>query len=778
MVGLLKQDGPVPTWPHKLGSAARTELRKALAEQAVCSPEEIFRRRLRLAAEAVESKVCADFQSGKIRTRPRLEDGIMHCNIPIGYFGDYVQKVVQMIYQHIAPRWEDETKVCQRRLAENTSSYLKEDDAYHERLVPGAQRSRMVDPRCIEEELYLYEPLCHWDDEQQKAMRDVIEKRMRNATLKSKARPEQGGDHKSSKDKTKKKSKVKRAPGRPASAQSTLGTNESGEEEEDDGDSTDRQKLLEARKSRLEAEMMRERHQADAINKVEREIKDLETEHVNVKMQIESMQKQIQAVKLALEAAEKERSHLRAQQNSAQGQGSFQTQFHATHMHADRDSSQDFSSYPQPGADTQTMITSSTSRDPSENPPGNLGISREPSGGPAGNLGKSRESSGGPPGNLKKSHEHSGGPAGNLKKSHESSGSAGSNVNTSQDHGLLQRGGAGCDSDAEAQAHFMGEVHADEEPLAVTKERQRLQGRAKELLKLIAFLESQASQVSHVPRPHDVQSNQEIEGNTNSATVVINRPVAKADMVRSTALLTDVSEDEPDETEVRKPAARKGYSRVPEHAWKRFGGPIKITRPKVSEQPVARAIFRRLHDDASNREMHRAALREDRLLAHEDNFAGKMELTTAGLNNQMLKSQSVSDGMLHSGRPEEKTCSQLKAAHVQLQRRSAARKACRNGSKFQDLHSKRPASCPQRKRAEPAGDGLREWRLVPNPGFDNSKVARRLIGEAHSTLEDSCAATATSDDTQPESSRQICLGPPDHWGWSVLHTTVGPTGNL
>jgi hypothetical protein len=63
------------------------------------------------------------------------------------------------------------------RLKENTRCYLRELDVYQERMAPGAKISRMIDRRCKEQELYLYEPMQYWDQDQQGAMHAIIRER-------------------------------------------------------------------------------------------------------------------------------------------------------------------------------------------------------------------------------------------------------------------------------------------------------------------------------------------------------------------------------------------------------------------------------------------------------------------------------------------------------------------------------------------------------------------------------------------------------------------------
>merc|ERR1711990_793824 len=98
--------------------------------------------------------------------------------VPRGYFTDFVEQIVRTLNRFSEHEAGERVAEYQRRLDEHTQAFLRELDVYNERLVPGARPSRMVDRKCMEQELYLYEPLQYWDEDQQLVMRTIIEERL------------------------------------------------------------------------------------------------------------------------------------------------------------------------------------------------------------------------------------------------------------------------------------------------------------------------------------------------------------------------------------------------------------------------------------------------------------------------------------------------------------------------------------------------------------------------------------------------------------------------
>merc|ERR1719171_687635 len=68
-------------------------------------------------------------------------------------------------------------------MAENTKEYLKEVCALRERLAPNLRHPDM-DFDIAEEEVYIYEPLRHFDECEQEVMRLIIEERVRQIIAK------------------------------------------------------------------------------------------------------------------------------------------------------------------------------------------------------------------------------------------------------------------------------------------------------------------------------------------------------------------------------------------------------------------------------------------------------------------------------------------------------------------------------------------------------------------------------------------------------------------
>eukprot|EP00930_Biecheleria_cincta_P095382 TRINITY_DN87346_c0_g1_i1.p1 TRINITY_DN87346_c0_g1~~TRINITY_DN87346_c0_g1_i1.p1 ORF type:complete len:660 (-),score=139.70 TRINITY_DN87346_c0_g1_i1:82-2061(-) len=100
---------------------------------------------------------------------------------PVGYFEPFAREVVEILYEFLAHRAELPATELQARIEDDKHMYMRESQAYRDRTsclaspIPrtGTRRKRR------DEELYLYEPLLFWDDDQQKVMRQIINSRLR-----------------------------------------------------------------------------------------------------------------------------------------------------------------------------------------------------------------------------------------------------------------------------------------------------------------------------------------------------------------------------------------------------------------------------------------------------------------------------------------------------------------------------------------------------------------------------------------------------------------------
>lgn len=113
----------------------------------------------------------------------RGESGGVCVRVPPGYFESLVEDVTWLCSegqasqpQQTEAQLQKKLEDCERRLAENTREYLRELTVSRERL---AERTRFGEQEVLEEELYVYEPLRHFNKAQQDVMREVIDERVR-----------------------------------------------------------------------------------------------------------------------------------------------------------------------------------------------------------------------------------------------------------------------------------------------------------------------------------------------------------------------------------------------------------------------------------------------------------------------------------------------------------------------------------------------------------------------------------------------------------------------
>lgn len=102
---------------------------------------------------------------------------------PPGYFEPFAREVVEILYEFLAHRAELPAMELQDKIEEDKQMYMRESQAYREResiasptKKRGPTQSRH---KRRDEELYLYEPLLYWDDDQQRVMRQIINDRLR-----------------------------------------------------------------------------------------------------------------------------------------------------------------------------------------------------------------------------------------------------------------------------------------------------------------------------------------------------------------------------------------------------------------------------------------------------------------------------------------------------------------------------------------------------------------------------------------------------------------------
>lgn len=273
----------------------RWRARKALVDgfaDTGFTPAQALQQRLQRAVLEARRRVLEDAPLWHTRTGHAPE-----LRVPKAYFADFVEQVVRTINRHSEHEARDRIAGFQKRLEENMHGYLQELDVYNERLAPAAKHPRTVSRKVAEEELYLYEPLQYWDEDQRLIMQHIIQERLRRLLPNLAGLLEAGA------------SKL-----RDEELARALALEE---EEEDDGECDPeaverRQRDKEKRKRRDDDLKARQAHDA-AMAKAAQDAKNLERAN-------EELRLQLQALSQALRAAEKERDKARAARDKLQSE--------------------------------------------------------------------------------------------------------------------------------------------------------------------------------------------------------------------------------------------------------------------------------------------------------------------------------------------------------------------------------------------------------------------------------------------------------------------------
>lgn len=267
---------------------ARKILADAFAEDGSSSAQ-VLQRRLCRAVREARKQVLEDAPTWNL-----TPGATCRLRVPKGYFVDFAEQVVRSINRFGEPEAQQRVANYQKRLDENRRTFLKELDVYNERLAPGAKKSRMIDFKCMEQELYFYEPLQYWDEDQQSAMRHIIQERLR-LLLPNLASLLQAG--------------AVQLMERQAAA-------EAREEEDSDVDVSamdDRAREQRERRKKREEELKVLRAHDDAMAKLRQEIKALERANEDLRRQLDSMRQRV-------ESAEAERDRLLQTKKQLQSQ--------------------------------------------------------------------------------------------------------------------------------------------------------------------------------------------------------------------------------------------------------------------------------------------------------------------------------------------------------------------------------------------------------------------------------------------------------------------------
>lgn len=266
---------------------ARKTLADAFAEDGY-APAQVLQRRLKRAVREAKQQVLED--APKWYPVPRAGTQL---RIPQNYFADFAEQVVRTINRLSEHEAHERVAAYQRRLDESSRTFLRESDVYNERLAPDAKPNRMVDRKCMEEELYLYDPLQYWDKDQQVVMREIITERLRRILPNLAALLEAGAMN-----------------FQESESAAKLAEFES-ESEPDDMDDEAREQARQARKIRNEDLKVRQQHDED-VAQAKQDTKNLTRMNEDLRRQIEDMRKMI-------EAAEAERDKLATAKQALHG---------------------------------------------------------------------------------------------------------------------------------------------------------------------------------------------------------------------------------------------------------------------------------------------------------------------------------------------------------------------------------------------------------------------------------------------------------------------------
>lgn len=101
----------------------------------------------------------------------------MQVRSPPQYFEPFARKVVDLLHEFFAARAQEEVSKLKQRVHDNTEGYWTEFRSYADR-----EHSFAFGHKRIEEELYIYEPLQFFAEEQQQVMKDIIRNRLMNVS--------------------------------------------------------------------------------------------------------------------------------------------------------------------------------------------------------------------------------------------------------------------------------------------------------------------------------------------------------------------------------------------------------------------------------------------------------------------------------------------------------------------------------------------------------------------------------------------------------------------
>jgi len=276
---------------------ARKTLADAFAEDGY-APAQVLQRRLKRAVREAKQQVLED--APKWYPVPRAGTQL---RIPQNYFADFAEQVVRTINRLSEHEAHERVAAYQRRLDESSRTFLRESDVYNERLALDAKPNRMVDRKCMEEELYLYDPLQYWDKDQQVVMREIITERLRRILPNLAALLEAGAMNFQEKEDAAKLAEFE------------------SESDPEDMDDEARTQAKEARKIRNEDLKVRQQHDED-VAQAKQDTKNLTRTNEDLRRQIEVMRKMI-------EAAEAERDKLANAKQALHGELDMKAQVRA-----------------------------------------------------------------------------------------------------------------------------------------------------------------------------------------------------------------------------------------------------------------------------------------------------------------------------------------------------------------------------------------------------------------------------------------------------------------
>mmetsp|Transcript_25744 Transcript_25744/g.60092 ORF Transcript_25744/g.60092 Transcript_25744/m.60092 type:complete len:797 (+) Transcript_25744:127-2517(+) len=121
-------------------------------------------------------QLLTDLQEQVSRDVPTWPQSRGCARVPEFYFDPFTEELVTSLERYFYALMEVRLESAHKRLTANTHDYLAEVVSMRNRLTPGLRKR---DVQCTEEELYVYEPLMYWPEDQQAVMRLIIEERLK-----------------------------------------------------------------------------------------------------------------------------------------------------------------------------------------------------------------------------------------------------------------------------------------------------------------------------------------------------------------------------------------------------------------------------------------------------------------------------------------------------------------------------------------------------------------------------------------------------------------------